>query len=283
MSSKSIVLLFGVFAAFILLTQSFFIVPQTNQAVVLQFGAFVREVKEPGLFVKMPFVQNVMIFEKRILELDPPETPVLLSDQLRINIDAYARYRIVDPFKFYISAYSEEGLNNRFGPTISNKIRNELSRATLPDMLSEKRDDIMKSILDSVRIDAGNFGIEVVDLRIGRTELPPEVSQSTFARMRADREQRAKEARAVGAEKSLQIRASADKERVLLLAEANKQSEILRGQGDAGRARLLGDAFGRDPRFFEFYRTMQAYRESLGNGDATLVLSPDHEFMKYFK
>ncbi len=283
MSSKSIVLLFGVFAAFIFLTQSFFIVPQTNQAVVLQFGAFVREVKEPGLFVKMPFVQNVMIFEKRILELDPPETPVLLSDQLRINIDAYARYRIVDPFKFYISAYSEEGLNNRFGPTISNKIRNELSRATLPDMLSEKRDDIMKSILDSVRIDAGNFGIEVVDLRIGRTELPLAVSQSTFARMRADREQRAKEARAVGAEKSLQIRASADKERVLLLAEANKQAEILRGQGDAGRTRLLGDAFGRDPRFFEFYRTMQAYRESLGNGDATLVLSPDHEFMKYFK
>lgn len=266
----------------IVVSSTFFVVPQTHQAVVLQFGAFVREIKQPGLQMKIPFVQDVLLFENRILDLDPPETPILLSDQLRINIDAYARYRILDPFKFYISARNEDGLNARFGPTISNKMRNELSKVSLSDLLSEKREDIMAAILESMREDAKNFGISVVDIRIGRSELPPEVSASTYARMKADREQRAKQARAEGAEKSTRIRADADREKTVLLAEATKQSEILRGDGDASRTKILGDAFGRDPKFFEFYRTMQAYNDSLADG-STLVLSPDSEFMRYFK
>lgn len=283
MINRKPIYIFLALALLFLLSGSFFVVPQNGQAVVLQFGAFVREVKDPGLKLKIPFVQDVMLFEKRILDLDPPETPILLSDQLRINIDAYARYRIVEPFKFYVSARNEEGLNARFGPTISNKMRNELSKVSLSDLLSEKRDDIMEAILESVREDAKNFGIEVIDIRIGRSELPPEVSASTFARMRADREQRAKQARAEGAEKSTRIRADADRERTILLAEATKQAEIMRGQGDAIRTELLGNAFGRDPQFFEFYRTMQAYRESLANGDTTMVLSPDSDFLRYMK
>ncbi len=277
------VILIAAVAAFVLINSSFFIVPQTNQAVVMQFGALVRTEKEPGLHLKIPFVQDVLFFDQRILDLDPPETPVLLSDQLRINIDLYARYRIVNPFQFYVSARNEEGLNNRMGPTLNNKMRNELSRVTLADLLSEKRDDIMTSIRESMVTDAKNFGIEVVDIRIGRSELPPEVSASTYARMKADREQRAKQARAEGAEKSTQIRSSADKEKTILLADASRESQILRGEGEAARTKILADAYGRDVKFFELYRTLAAYQDSLTNGDTTLVLTPDSEFMKFMK
>ncbi|TAH32418.1 MAG: protease modulator HflC [Alphaproteobacteria bacterium] len=271
------------FALFVLTTNTFYIVPQTEQTVVMQFGALVRTEKDPGLHMKLPFVQDVMFFETRILDLDPPEAPVLLSDQLRINIDLYARYKIVDPFKFYVSARNEDGLNNRLGPTLNNKMRNEMAKITVADLLSDKRDDIMAAVKESMKADAKNFGIEVIDIRIGRSELPPEVSASTFARMKADREQRAKEARAQGAEKATQIRASADKERTVLLADANKESQILRGDGDASKTRILADAYSRDPKFFQLYRTLQAYRESMTNGDNTMVLSPESDFMKYLK
>jgi len=283
MTRNPAIYIIGACVALIVLFNAIYIVPQSTQAVVMQFGALVSVEDEPGMHAKMPFVQDVLLFEKRILPLDPPETPILLADQLRINIDAYARYRIVDPWKFYVSARDELGLNNRLGPTINNKLRNELSRVSLTDLLSEKRDDIMATIKQSMVEDSKNFGIEVVDVRIGRSELPPEVSASTFARMRADREQRAKLARAEGAEKSTQIRASADKERTILLAEANKQAQILRGEGDGTKAKILADAYGRDVKFFEFYRTMSAYRDALGNGDTTMVISPDSEFMRYMK
>jgi modulator of FtsH protease HflC len=277
------ILLIGGFALLTLISSSLFVVPQTVQAVVMQFGAFVREEKDPGLHWKIPFVQDVIFFEKRILDLDPPLTPVLLSDQLRINIDVYARYRINDPFKFLISARNEDGLNNRLGPTINNKMRNELSKVTLTDLLSEQRADIMQAIKQSMIEDAKNFGIEIVDIRIGRSELPDEVSASTFARMKADREQRAKQARAQGAEKATQIRATADKERTVLLAEANKQAQILTGEGDAARTKILANAYGRDQKFFELYRTLEAYRDALGNGDTTMVLTPESDFMRFMK
>lgn len=233
--------------------------------------------------MKLPFIQDVMFFETRILDLDPPEAPVLLSDQLRINIDLYARYRIVDPFQFYVSARNEDGLNNRLGPTLNNKMRNEMAKITVADLLSEKRDDIMAAVKESMKGDAKNFGIEVIDIRIGRSELPPEVSASTFSRMKADREQRAKEARAQGAEKATQIRASADKERTVLLAQASKESQILRGDGEALKTKILADAYSRDPKFFQLYRTLQAYRDALANGDNTMILSPESDFMKYLK
>lgn len=277
------ILLIGGFALLTLISSSLFVVPQTVQAVVMQFGAFVREEKDPGLHWKIPFVQDVIFFEKRILDLDPPLTPVLLSDQLRINIDVYARYRINDPFKFLISARNEDGLNNRLGPTINNKMRNELSKVTLTDLLSEQRADIMQAIKQSMIEDAKNFGIEIVDIRIGRSELPDEVSASTFARMKADREQRAKQARAQGAEKATQIRATADKERTVLLAEANKQAQILTGEGDAARTKILANAYGRDQKFFALYRTLEAYRDALGNGDTTMVLTPESDFMRFMK
>ena len=283
MKRSHAIALFGIIGALILVYNTFFIVPQTAQAVVLQFGAFVRTVTEPGLQMKVPFVQDVALYEKRLLDLDPPETQILLTDQIIVIVDAYARYRITDPFRFFTSARNEDGLNVRLGPTISNKIRNELAKVTLSELLSDRREKIMNDILESVRADAGNFGIEVVDIRIGRSELPPEVSQSTYARMRADREQRAKQARAEGAQKATKIRAEADNERTILLAQANKEAEILRGEGDASRTRIIGEAYGRDPKFAEFYRAMQAYRESLAQGDTTMVLSPNSEFFRYFQ
>lgn len=273
----------GAVAVLVLMFSTFFVVPQTGQAVVLQFGAYKWETKEPGLHAKLPFVQDVMMFDKRILDLDPPVTSVLMNDQLRVDVDAYARYRIVQPIEFFKSVRTEDGLNNRLGATINNKMRSEMAKVTLTDVLSDKREQIMKSILDAVRLEASRFGVEVIDIRIGRAELPDEISSSTFARMRADREQRAKEARAEGAEKATQIRATADKERVLVLADATKQAEIVRGEGDAVRARILGDAYGRDPRFADFTRAMTAYRESFAKGDTTVVLSPTSEFFKYFQ
>lgn len=260
---------------------SMFTVRQTEQAIVVQFGNPVKVVREPGLHFKVPFVQNVLYYDNRILALDPQGQEVPLVDQKRIIVDSFARYRIVDPLEFFKTVRTEQVLNDRFGAILNATVRNELGSSDLAELLTERRGEIMRTIAELVRQRSSEFGIEVVDVRIGRTDLPPETSQSVFDRMRSSRIAQAKELRAQGEELKAKIQAEADRDRTVLLAEGRKTSEILRGEGDAGRNRVLGAAYGADAEFFRFYRSMEAYRGALSEG-TTMLLSPDSEFLRYF-
>ncbi|NKD85825.1 protease modulator HflC [Haematospirillum jordaniae] len=278
-------LVLGGMAAFVLLllvSGALFTVRQTQQAIVLQFGNPVRVIQEPGLHAKIPFAQNVILYENRVLELDPPTQELPLIDQKRIIVDTYARYRIVNPLEFYKTVRTESGLRDRLGGILNAAVRDELGESDLADLLTQKRGDVMRRITRAVQVRAPEFGIEIVDVRIGRTDLPQQTSQSVFNRMRSDRVAQAAQLRAEGEELKAKIQAEADRERTVLLAEARRVSEVLRGEGDGERNRILGDAYGRDPEFFRFYRSMEAYRNALGNGGTAMVLSPDSEFLKYF-
>jgi len=266
----------------ILAFSSLFTVYQTQQALVLQFGEVKRPISEPGLKLKVPFIQNVVYYDRRVLDLEPPVETVILSDQKRLDVDSYIRYKIVDPLRFYQTMGSEEVARSRIGALVNSGLRRVLGNAPLLEVLSEGRERIMASVLNDVQSEAKGFGIEMVDVRIRRADLPEQAAQAIYARMRSEREREAREARAQGFERGQQIRAGADRERTVLLAEARKQAEILRGEGEGEANRIWGEAFGQDPAFFQFYRSMQAYRESLGNDDTTMVLSPDSEFFRYF-
>ncbi len=258
-----------------------FTVHQTQQALVLQFGNPIRTVPEPGLHFKVPFVQNVEYYDRRILDLDPPVQEVILVDQKRINVDAFARYRIVDPLEFRKRAVTDLNFRQVFGNRLNAAIRAEIGKILLSDMLTEKRSEVMDIISIQMKAQAAEFGTEVIDVRIGRTDLPEETAQSVYNRMRSDRVAYSSQLRAEGEEKKLKIQALADKERTIILAEAQRQSEILRGQGEGERNRILAEAFSKDPEFFDFYRSMEAYGEALGEG-TTMVLSPDSEFFRFF-
>ena len=258
-----------------------FTVHQTQQALVLQFGNPIRTIPEAGLHFKMPFVQNVEYYDRRILDLDPPVQEVILFDQKRINVDAFARYRIVDPLEFRKRAVTDLNFRQVFGNRLNAAIRAEIGKILLSDMLTEKRAQVMDIISTQMKAQAAEFGTEVIDVRIGRTDLPEETAQSVYNRMRSDRVAYSSQLRAEGEEKKLKIQAFADKERTIILAEARRQSEILRGQGEGERNRILAEAFGKDPEFFDFYRSMEAYGEALGEG-TTMVLSPDSEFFRFF-
>ena len=258
-----------------------FTVHQTQQALVLQFGNPIKTVPEAGLHFKMPFVQNVEYYDRRILDLDPPVQEVILFDQKRINVDAFARYRIVDPLEFRKRAVTDLNFRQVFGNRLNAAIRAEIGKIHLSDMLTEKRAQVMDIISSQMKAQAAEFGTEVIDVRIGRTDLPEETAQSVYNRMRSDRVAYSSQLRAEGEEKKLKIQALADRERTIILAEAQRQSEILRGQGEGERNRILAEAFGKDPEFFDFYRSMEAYGEALGEG-TTMVLSPDSEFFRFF-
>jgi membrane protease subunit HflC len=274
----------AVIVAAVLAISGLFTIGQTEQGIVLQFGEPVRVVSEPGLHVKLPFVQNVVRFDKRTLDLDPPTEQVILSDQRRINVDAFARYRITDPLRFYQSVTNEARLRDRFGATLNSAVRNVVGLHQLTDLLSARRDEIMRSITDQVVAAAGDaFGIEIIDVRIGRTELPEDISQNVYDRMRSEREQEANLLRAEGDEVKLQITSGADRERIVILAEANKQSEIVRGTGEAQQTRILGEAHMQGPDFYSFLRHLEAYRRAIGADDTTLVLSPQGDFFRYFQ
>ena len=259
-----------------------FTVDQKTQAIVLYFGNPVRIIQQPGLQFKLPLLENVVYFDKRILNLDPPSEEVLLADQKRINVDAYARYRIVDPLKFYQSMTNEANLRDRFGKTLNSNVRNALGLHELADLLSPQRTIIMGNIQDQVKATATAFGIEVIDVRIGRTELPDEISANVYQRMRSEREREANLLRAEGDELKQRITADADRQRVVILAEAQKQAQIEIGQGEAERNRVTAEAYGRDPQFFAFVRSMSAYRQSLSGPGTTMVLSPDSDFFRFF-
>ncbi len=269
-------------AAGILAYATLFTVHQTQQALVLQFGEWKRSIQEPGVHWKLPFIQSVVYYERRVLDLDPPKAQVQLTDKKRINVDAYVRYRIVDPRTFYESVLTEAAFRDRFGRIIAAGLRAEVAKVSLSQLLSEKRIDIMHAVRTEVDEKAKDFGIKLVDVRIGRTDLPDETSQAVYNRMRSERERLARELRAEGGEEALKIRARADREKVVLVAEAERQSRILRGEGDARRNIILGQAYGRDPEFFAFYKSMEQYREALAGGDTTMVLSPNSDFFRYF-
>ena len=259
-----------------------FIVDQREQVLVLQFGDPRRVVAEPGLYFKVPFIQRVVRFDKRLLDFDNPPEEVIASDQKRLVVDAFARYHIDDPLKFYQTVGTELALRPRLGSVISSTLRQVLGTSPLQKVVSEKRGDLMLRIRDIVRTEASAFGIRVEDVRIKRADLPEENSEAIFRRMQTERQQEAAELRAKGAEQAQKIRAEANRQKVVIVAEAERDAEILRGQGEGEMNRIFADAFGRDPEFFSFWRSMQAYQIALGGDDTTMVLSPDSDFFRYF-
>jgi len=261
-------------------SMSVFTVRQDQQALVLQFGNPVHAVSEPGLHFKLP-IQNVEYYERRILELDPPVQQVLLSDQKRVNVDSFARWKIIDPLIFRQRATNSANFVQLFGQRLNSVIRGELAQAPLVAMLSDNRAQIMEKIQATLVDPAKEFGVELIDVRIGRTDLPQETSQAVYNRMRSSRIAEAAQLRAEGEELKAKIQAEADRERIGIIAEANRQAEVLRGEGDAQRNVILGKAYGQDAKFFEFYRSLEAYKTALSNG-STMVLSPDSEFFQYF-
>ena len=266
----------------IALNSSLFTVRVTEQVLVRQFGEVKRTVHDPGLHVKVPFLQDILAYDKRVLSVDPPAEEMLLSDQKRIFVDAFARYRITDPLKFFQTVNDEVIFGNRFGNILTSTVKEFVAQRSLEDLLSDKRDDIMQSIRDSVANDTENFGIEVVDIRIGRSELPEAVSQTVYNRMVTERQRQASQLRAEGAENARRITAEADRQKVVIVAEAQREAQVLRGEGDATRNAILGESYGQDPDFFEFFRSLEAYKETFAREGTTMVLSPNSDFFKYF-
>ena len=261
---------------------SIFIVKEINQAIVLQFGDPKRIISKPGINFKIPFIQNVVFLDKRILNLDAPPEEVIASDQKRLIVDAFARFQIIDPLKFYISVGNERVARSRLSTIINSRIRSVLGTQRLQTLLSEDRTKQMSLIQDGVNNEAEKFGIKIVDVRIKRADLPPANSEAIYRRMQTEREREAKEFRAKGAEMAITITSTADKEVTVILAEAEKESQIMKGQGDGQRNKIFAEAFGQDPEFFAFYRAMQAYEKALIGGETSLILSPDSEFFKFF-
>jgi len=261
---------------------SFFTVKEINQAIVLQFGNPKRVLNEPGLKVKIPFIQNVVFLDRRILSLDPQPEEVIASDQKRLIVDAYSRFKIVDPLKFYISVGNEMVARSRLATIINSRLRSVLGQHSLATLLSEERSKQMAIIQEGVNTEAEKFGITIIDIRIKRADLPQANSEAIYKRMQTEREREAKQFRARGAEMAVTITSTADKEVTVILANANKQSEIMKGEGDGIRNKIFADAFGQDPEFFSFYRAMQAYETALIGGETSLILSPDSDFFKFF-
>ncbi len=276
----TLLVLIGIAAAG--LYASAFIVHQNEQALVLEFGKPKRVVKVPGLNWKLPLVETVDIFDKRILDLDTATQEVTASDQKRLLVDAFARYRIVDPLKFYQTLRYEGAVRSRLGPIIESSLRRVLGGAQFQEVVRERREELMKRIAATVNEEGKEFGLEVVDVRIKRADLPEQNLKSVFDRMRAERQREAAEFRAQGTGEANRIRATADREVTVVKAEATRKGETLRGEGDAERNRIFAEAFSRDPDFFGFYRSMQAYEQGLKSDETRLVISPNSEFFKYF-
>lgn len=265
-----------------LISSSAYIVYQPEQAIVLQFGEPVRWVKEPGLKFKVPLIQKVVFYDTRLLNLDPPAQEVVLNDKKRLDVDSFTRYQIVDPLKFYQTVKTETQARSKLEEIVNSSLRKVLGRVTLTELLSQQRTQIMADISKTVKKDAEAIGVSVADVRIRRADLPMEVMQAINERMKTERQRDAKEFRAKGQQKAQNIRATADKEAAIIVAEAEKQSQILRGEGDKESVAIWNKIVGQDVDFYEFYRSLEAYRKSLGDNETSLVLSPDSQFFKYF-
>jgi modulator of FtsH protease HflC len=270
---------------------TFFTVNQTQQALVVRLGKPVRVITEPGLSVKVPFVDSVIYIDKRILNVESPSQEITLSSQdnssraelagERLVVDAFVRYRVTDALKYY-QTVGAAGADAQLLILLNSSLRRVLGAATLDDVVRDKRDELMAKMRDQIDRDARPFGIEVVDVRIRRADLPPKNSQAVYQRMQTERQREAAEFRAQGSQKSQEIRAKADRDVTVLLAEANSHAEQIRGEGDSNRNRIFADAYGRDPDFFAFYRSMQAYDKSMLRGDTHMVLKPDSDFFRFF-
>lgn len=263
--------------------QSFFTVTETQQALVLQLGEHKRTIQEPGLYFKLPFIQNVVFLDKRILNLDVRPQEVIASDQKRLVVDAIARFKIIDPLLTYQTRVNEVGAAQALATLLSSNLREVLGREEFITLLSGERANLMRLIRNQVNEGAKDFGIEIVDVRIRRADLPAANSQAIFTRMNTERKQEADQTRAEGQEQAKGITANADRQVVVILANAERDAQILRGEGDGEAVSIFADAYNQDKDFFEFYRAMQAYKIALGKNDTTLVLSPNSEFFKYLQ
>ncbi|TCZ64412.1 protease modulator HflC [Roseicella aquatilis] len=263
---------------------SLFAVQQTQQVLITQFGQPIRVVQTPGLNWKLPFIQTVIDFDRRLLDYDAQGQEVILGDQRRLVVDTFTRYRITDPLRFYQTVGATEGgIRLRLGPIVSSSLRNTLGNEPLLAVLSADRARIMGEIRQRVNAEARSFGIEVTDVRIRRADLPEENTQAILSRMQSERERVAREQRAEGAEQAQRIRAAAERDRTVLIAEAQSRAETLRGEGEQLAIKIFADAFQKDPEFFQFWRTMQAWRDAFADGESRLLLSPDSDFFKYFR
>jgi len=280
MSPKIIIAIVSLIVILILLSGSLFTVDETEQAIITQLGKYIRTATEPGLYFKAPFLQTVHKFEDRVLEYDAAAAKIITSDKKHLVIDNYARWRIVDPLKLYQTVRNEFGANARLDDIVFSEIREELARHTLTEIVSVNREQIMDKVGKQCDNKAREYGVEVIDVRIKRADLPVEVAHSVYARMKAERQRIAKKYRSEGEEEAVKIRATTDKEKTILLAESYRQAEKLKGEGDAEAIKIYAQAFERDPEFYSFVRTLEAYEKSLRR-DTTIVLPSDSEFFRY--
>ena len=280
---------FGVIAAIVLILvialASMFTVEQTEQAIVLRFGEPVPGrglVTTPGLHFKYPFIENVVFLDNRILVVEAPKQEVLASDNNRLDVDSFLRYRIVDPLKFYQTVGSPDRANNQLGYILNSAVRRVLGEANMTQIVRDNRADLMVKIRDQVNLEGGRLGIAAVDVRIRRADLPRQISEKVFSRMQSERAREAAEYRAKGSETAQTITATADRDVVVLRGNAQRQADQTRGEGDAERNRIFAEAYGKDPDFFAFYRSMQAYENGLKSGETRMVLSPKSDFFRFF-
>ena len=281
-SVRNIIVVLVLFIVFLTFTGAFFIVNETKQAIVLQFGEPRQVISKPGLQFKIPFIQDAIFLDSRMLNLDPQPEEMILSDQKRIIVDSFARYKIINPLKFFQTVRNEATFSDRFGRIINASVRGVIAQYSLSSLLSEDRSNIMSAIQSQVKNEEVSFGVEIIDIRIGRTDLTEQVSNNVYQRMISERDREANLLRAEGQELSKEIVASADRQQTVIVAEAERTSSILRGEGDAFKNKILGDAYGLDKEFFNFLRTMQACRETFGDTEMSMVIVPGQVCEKFF-
>ncbi len=281
-SARNIIIVLILFVGLLTFTGAFFIVQEWKQAIVLQFGEPRQVIDEPGLKFKIPFIQDAIFFDRRMLNLDPQPEEMILADQKRIIVDSFARYKIVDPLKFFQTVRNEVNFSDRFGRILNAAVRGVIAQYPLIALLSDERELIMSIIESQVIINEKNFGIKIMDVRIGRTDLTEQVANNVYQRMRSEREKEANLLRAEGEELSKEIKASANRQKTVIIAEAERTSSILRGEGDAKKNIILGDAYGLDKEFFNFLRTMQACKDTFGDTKMSMVIVPGQVCEKFF-
>jgi len=279
---SGLAILIAIVAVIVVADYTFFTVDPTEQALVLRFGQPVRDlVSQPGLHARVPFIDSVVYIDKRILKLDNERQEVLVAENQRLEVDAFVRYRIADPLLFYQSVFNVKGADAQLGGMLNSALRRTLSEASIVDIVRNRRDALMADIRDQVKVGAARFGLDIVDVRIKRADLPPENSDAVFRRMQAERQRLAATFRAQGSQQSQQIKADADAKVTVTVAQAQQQSEQIRGEGDSERNRIFAQAYGTDPDFFAFYRSMQAY-DAAFKSDTQAILSPKSDFFRYF-
>lgn len=280
--TKIIKIIIAITVVLILLSGSIFTLNQTQQVLILQFGEPKRVINAPGIKFKVPFLQNTIFFDKRIIDLTIAEQEVIASDQKRLIINAFTKYKIIDPLKFYTTVRSFSGLESKLSAILDSSLRQVIGEVTLNELLTENRILIMDRIKEVVSKESEIFGVQIIDVRIMRADLPKENSDAIFARMQTEREKEAKEIRAKGAEEAQKIRAEADKTKTITLAAAKKKSDLIKGNGEGEASKNYANSFGKDPEFADFYRSMKAYKEAFKNDKTKMIVSPDGEFFKYF-